>query len=344
MKYLVTGGYGFIGANFILKLLSDDKNIVLNIDKISYCSSPDIFRNHPLVKNLTNIEKDINNVEVSEVLLNFKPDIIIHFAAESHVDRSIDSPIEFINSNILATYKLLEGLRNYYKENKDVKYIHISTDEVYGSLDLSDSPFSETSNYSPSSPYSASKASSDHLALAWHKTYDLPIVITNCSNNFGPWQFPEKLIPLTIINIINKKPINVYGSGINVRDWLYVDDHINAILQVSENGKIGEKYNIGGSNEMSNLDLINTIISKMEEINPKYAGSQNLIRMVKDRPGHDLRYAIDASKISKDLNWKPLSSFEDAIFTTINWYIRNNSWWLDILNEKYKGARLGVLD
>ncbi len=344
MKYLVTGGYGFIGSNFILKLLSNDNNKILNIDKVSYCSSPGIFINHPLKKNLKNIEKDINDVNIKEIFSDYKPDVIVHFAAESHVDRSIDSPIEFIDSNILASYKLLEGLRSYFKEKKNVKYIHISTDEVYGSLDFNEMPFTEDSNYLPSSPYSASKASSDHLALAWHKTYGLPIIITNCSNNYGPWQFPEKLIPLTIINIINKNPINIYGSGINVRDWLYVRDHVDAIIEVSKNGKVGEKYNIGGSAEISNIDLVNIIIKKMEEINPIYNDSQDLIKMVSDRPGHDLRYAIDAKKISSELHWLPKYSFDDAIEKTIKWYLDNKKWWQTILNKKYQGNRLGVID
>ena len=343
MKYMITGGYGFIGANFILKTLEDKNNVVLNIDKISYCSSPQIFKDFSNER-LNTIKKDINAVNLNDIICDFKPDRIIHFAAESHVDRSIDSPKEFIDSNIIATYKLLEAIRFYSQLNKEFKYIHISTDEVYGSLGFEDEPFTENSCYDPSSPYSSSKASSDHLAMAWQKTYDLPILLTNCSNNFGPWQFPEKLIPLTIINIINKKPISIYGSGKNIRDWLYVEDHVDAINKVSEHGIIGEKYNIGGNNEKNNLEIVKTIIDIMGQIDKKYQGANDLIQMVSDRPAHDLRYAINPLKINSQLNWYPKKDFHDAILNTVEWYLKNTKWWENILETKYKGDRLGVLD
>ena len=343
MKYMITGGYGFIGANFILKTLEDKNNVVLNIDKISYCSSPQIFKDFSNER-LNTIKKDINAVNLNDIICDFKPDRIIHFAAESHVDRSIDSPKEFIDSNIIATYKLLEAIRFYSQLNKEFKYIHISTDEVYGSLGFEDEPFTENSCYDPSSPYSSSKASSDHLAMAWQKTYDLPILLTNCSNNFGPWQFPEKLIPLTIINIINKKPISIYGSGKNIRDWLYVEDHVDAINKVSEHGIIGEKYNIGGNNEKNNLEIVKTIIDIMGQIDKKYQGANDLIQMVSDRPAHDLRYAINPLKINSQLNWYPKKDFHDAILNTVEWYLKNTKWWENILETKYKGDRLGVLE
>lgn len=320
---LITGGSGFIGSNFIKYLLKnfDDINI-FNIDKLTYAGNED---NHNDIRNSATykfIKSDISNKNlVKELFSKYNFEKIYNFAAETHVDRSISNPDTFIETNIKGTFSLLEASLENYQKNKNFKFIHISTDEVYGSLNFTDRPFTETSRYQPSSPYSASKASSDHIVKSYFTTYGLPAIVTNCSNNFGPYQFPEKLIPLVISKVLNNDPIPVYGDGKNIRDWLYVEDHCEALLQVSEKGIPGESYNIGGGKELSNIDIVKMICSKIDEKINKNTPSQNLITFVKDRAGHDLRYAIDSSKIEKETGWKAKHNFETALSYTIDWYI-----------------------
>tara|TARA_Y100001970_G_scaffold242289_1_gene306585 strand:- start:33916 stop:34965 length:1050 start_codon:yes stop_codon:yes gene_type:complete len=347
MKIFVTGGCGFIGSNFVIEQINKG-NEILNFDKITYAANQDNLLEINQNSNYHFIKGDIQDSKKISLEINaFNPDIIINFAAESHVDRSIDGPEEFIGTNIIGTYKLLQCSLGYYDslqiENKrNFKFIHVSTDEVYGSLGEK-GYFSETSPYKPSSPYSASKASSDHLVNAWHHTFNLPTIITNCSNNYGPYQFPEKLIPLIIISCLNGKELPIYGDGKNIRDWLYVKDHCTALDCVINNGKFGETYNIGGNEEKTNLDIVNTICSVLDKKMPLKNGLKysNSIIYVKDRPGHDFRYAIDSSKIKNELNWQPQYQFESAIVDTIDWYIQNQSWWNKILNNKYDLNRLG---
>ena len=341
---LVTGGCGFIGSNFVKTIINNgDKYFPVILDSLTYAGNQN---------NLINIDNNsyafVNGDICDKSLVNalfdkYSFDGIFHFAAESHVDRSIDGPGAFINTNIIGTYNLLEISREYYKiSNSDFKFIHISTDEVYGDLD-DEGYFTEMTPYNPSSPYSASKASSDHLARAWFRTYDLPVIVTNCSNNYGPMQFPEKLIPLMIINSLDSKDLPVYGDGQNVRDWLYVDDHCGAIKTIYEKGAIGETYNIGGNNEIKNIDIVNTICSILDDLKPIKSGKSysDQIKFVKDRPGHDFRYAINAEKIQKELNWFPFESFETGIKKTILWYLENETWWRMIQNKTYKQDRLG---
>ena len=348
MKILVTGGLGFIGSNFIIDQIKKHNNLILNYDKITYAANKNnltIIEDSP---NYNFIKGDINNSKDFNLCLkNFKPDFIINFAAESHVDRSIDGPREFINTNIIGTYELLNVVLKFYNnlssnEKKRFKFLHVSTDEVYGSLN-NVGYFTEQTPYAPSSPYSASKASSDHLVKAWVHTYGLPAVITNCSNNYGPYQFPEKLIPLMIINCLKEKPLPIYGTGCNIRDWLHVQDHCDALYSVLLNGVAGETYNIGGNQEKSNIEIVKNICSILDsKISPNSCNSySNLITYVEDRPGHDFRYAIDASKIKNDLGWEPKYNFNNGINETIDWYINNKEWWVKILNEKYNLKRLG---
>ena len=350
MKIIVTGGAGFIGGNFVIKQVLKENNEVLNYDKLTYAGNLDTLTelaDHP---NYQFIRADIcDRHSVKSQLEEFQPDAIVHFAAESHVDRSIDGPFEFIQTNIVGTAVLLDEAFHYYKtlvnEKKDgFRFLHVSTDEVYGSLD-DEGYFTEKTAYDPSSPYSASKASSDHLARAWHRTYGLPVLITNCSNNYGPYQFPEKLIPLMILNCLSEKNLPVYGKGENVRDWLYVEDHCDAIYTVLCRGKVGETYNIGGNNEIKNIDIVKTICQKMNELTPRTQGGnyEDLITYVTDRPGHDFRYAIDASKIRDDLDWKPKESFTTGIDKTIRWYLDNEAWWKAIQDNTYQQERLGVV-
>ena len=343
---LVTGGCGFIGSNFIRMVMENEESFnIVNLDKLTYAGNVDNLESIPKSR-YKFIQGDICNKKlVSKLFTDFTFDGLIHFAAESHVDRSIDGPSNFINTNILGTLNLLEESRSFLDKNADsnFRFIHISTDEVFGSLDET-GRFQENTPYDPSSPYSASKASSDHLVRAWHRTYGLPTLLTNCSNNYGPFQFPEKLIPLMIINCFNQKALPVYGEGENIRDWLFVSDHCKAILEVYRNGKIGNTYNIGGNNELKNIDIVNRVCSLMDEIHPqkyveKYA---DLITFVKDRPGHDFRYAIDSSKIYNDLGWEPVESFETGIKKTVNWYLNNVKWWRRIQNKTYKQERLGI--
>ena len=330
MKIIVTGGCGFIGSNYIIYNASQNKNFnILNVDNLTYSGN---HKNLSAVQNSSNykfVKADIcDNKLLTSIFNDFKPDAIVHFAAESHVDRSIDDPMTFINTNIIGTANLLQISKRYYdKTNRNFKFLHVSTDEVYGSLRDSGS-FTEKSSYNPSSPYSASKASSDHLVRAWGRTYDLPTLITNCSNNFGPFQFPEKLIPLIITNCIDNKTLPIYGDGLNVRDWLFVDDHCRALDLVLKKGISGETYNIGSNNDVRNIDIVKSICSILDELRPLSNKSYiDLIKYVNDRPGHDYRYSIDSSKITSKLGWKPLNSFNINLKKTISWYIDNESWW-----------------
>ena len=341
-KILVTGGCGFIGSNFITNLLEKDYS-VLNIDKLTYSGNLDNLRNISRNKDYFFINGDICDAKLlSNTVNEYQPNYIVHFAAESHVDRSIDSPMPFINTNIVGTTKLLDVSTSFWKNKKvkNFKFVHVSTDEVFGSLG-SLGLFNESTPYDPRSPYSASKASSDHLVRAWNHTYGLPTIITNCSNNYGPYQFPEKLIPLMIANCLDEKPLPIYGKGNNVRDWLYVDDHCNAIHKVLLQGGVGETFCIGGNNEIKNIDIVNTICNYLDKIKPRSSGNaySDLICFVKDRPGHDFRYAINSSKIQKKLKWHPVESFDSGIKKTIDWYVDNEDWWRKI---QYKQERLGL--
>jgi len=346
----VTGGAGFIGGNFVLKQVIQEGNEVLNFDKLTYAGNLDTLKSVIGNDKYQFIQGDIcQRNTVKNALSQFQPDVIINFAAESHVDRSIDGPFEFIQTNIVGTAVLLDEANNYYKTltgemKAGFRFLHVSTDEVYGSLGDGDY-FTENTAYDPSSPYSASKASSDHLVRAWSRTFGLPILITNCSNNYGPYQFPEKLIPLMILNCLKEKSLPVYGKGDNVRDWLFVEDHCNAIYSVLSSGKLGETYNIGGNNEIQNIDIVKIICEKMDEYSPRKQGGnyEELITYVTDRPGHDFRYAIDASKISNELGWQPKENFETGIEKTIRWYLENREWWQAIQDNTYQQERLGVV-
>ena len=349
-KIIVTGGAGFIGGNFIIKQLIETNNEIINFDNLTYAGDLTKLEKYQKNKKYRFVKGDICDREiVKKTLSNYKPDAIVNFAAESHVDRSIEGPSAFIQTNIVGTSFLLEEATKYYKsldeyKRKLFRFLHVSTDEVFGELD-DKGKFTEKTSYDPSSPYSASKASSDHLVRAWHRTYGLPILITNCSNNYGPYQFPEKLIPLMIINAISGKELPIYGKGDNIRDWLYVEDHCEAIYQVLLNGKIGETYNIGGNYEKSNLEIVQSICNILDEIKPNKTGKsyKELITFVKDRPGHDYRYAMDITKIKQELCWTPKESFTAGIRKTIKWYLDNEKWWKDIQKKKYKQERLGLI-
>ncbi|MBU28453.1 MAG: dTDP-glucose 4,6-dehydratase [Flavobacteriales bacterium] len=346
-KLLITGGCGFIGSNFILHCLKNFSDIkIFNYDKLTYAGNTDNLLSVSNNSNYHFINHDIcDGKAFSKALEANKPEAIIHFAAESHVDRSIDEPLNFVKTNALGTATILDATHHYMLSNKldNFKFIHVSTDEVFGSLDK-DKFFTEQSKYSPSSPYSASKACSDHLVGAWHKTYNTPVITTHCSNNYGPFQFPEKLIPLMISNCIDEKPLPIYGNGENIRDWLFVEDHCRAILDVLNHGNLGEKYNIGGNNEIKNIDIVMKICSFLDKAKPRNNGSsyKDLISFVDDRPGHDLRYAIDSTKIQNQLNWEPLETFESGIAKTIEWYLDNENWWRNIQQKKYNQERLGL--
>ena len=347
---LVTGGAGFIGSAVIRYLINETNNNVLNIDKLTYAGnleSLETVSNNPRYQFL---HADIcDKSAMTKAFQDFQPNIVMHLAAESHVDRSIDGPMDFIQTNIIGTYNLLEVARNYWQnlaEDKKsrFKFHHISTDEVYGDLEGTEDLFTEATSYSPSSPYSASKASSDHLVRAWHRTYGLPIVITDCSNNYGPYHFPEKLIPLVILNALDGKPLPVYGDGKQIRDWLYVEDHARALYLVATTAKVGETYNIGGHNEKQNIDVVKTICTILDNIKPRKDGQSYIqqITFVKDRPGHDLRYAINASKIQQELNWQPQETFESGIQKTVEWYLNNLEWCRHVQDGSYQRERLGV--
>ncbi|VAW72175.1 dTDP-glucose 4,6-dehydratase [hydrothermal vent metagenome] len=350
---LVTGGAGFIGSALIRFLVNDANNIVVNVDKLTYAGSLTSLLSVDCQPNYHFEHADIGDRSaVKKILHHYQPDKIMHLAAESHVDRSIDSAAEFMQTNIIGTYLLLEEALLFWNSldhNKQAsfRFHHVSTDEVYGSL-TTEGLFTESSPYDPSSPYSASKASSDHLVRAWHRTYGLPVVISNCSNNYGPYQFPEKLIPHMFVCALQGRPLPIYGKGDNVRDWLYVDDHVKALWLVVENGMVGETYNIGGNNEKTNLEVVNALCEIMDKLIPESAVSKNtphsdLITYVVDRPGHDQRYAIDASRIEKELHWRAVETFESGLQKTLKWYLENKNWWQAILDGSYQHQRLGKL-
>ena len=350
MKILVTGGAGFIGSAVIRYIISATQDSVVNVDKLTYAGNLDSLISISDSERYAFEQVDICDAdELTRVFAEHQPDAVMHLAAESHVDRSIDGPSEFITTNIVGTYTMLEVARQYWQNlDKDkrasFRFHHISTDEVYGDLEGTTDLFTETTAYAPSSPYSASKASSDHLVRAWQRTYGLPTLITNCSNNYGPYHFPEKLIPLVILNALDGKDLPIYGKGDQIRDWLYVEDHAQALYKVVTQGKVAETYNIGGHNEKQNIDVVRTICAILDELQP-HANSQpyeSLISFVKDRPGHDLRYAIDASKIDNELNWTPEESFETGIRKTVEWYLDNLEWCRRVQDGSYQRERLGV--
>lgn len=351
-KLLITGGAGFIGSAVIRYIIENTQDSVVNVDKLTYAGNLDSLESVENNPRYAFEQVDICNAkELSRVLEQHQPDAIMHLAAESHVDRSIDGSAVFIETNIVGTYTLLEAARVYWDNLSDerkmaFRFHHISTDEVYGDLALQDSLFTETSPYAPSSPYSASKASSDHLVRAWSRTYGLPIIVTNSSNNYGAFQFPEKLIPLMILNALAGKPLPIYGNGLQRRDWLFVDDHAQALYKVVTEGKVGETYNIGGKNEKANIDVVLAICYLLEELAPNKPKNvvkyEDLISYVKDRPGHDLRYALDITKIEHELGWKPKETFESGIRKTVEWYLNNKKWWSRVLDGSYHRRYLSV--
>ena len=352
MNILITGGAGFIGSALIRHIIHNTQDSVVNLDKLTYAGNLEnlagVFHN----PRHTFVQADIcDRAALDKIFAEHRPDAVMHLAAESHVDRSIDSAGEFIQTNIIGTFTLLEAARAYRSTQPEsrraaFRFHHISTDEVFGDLHGTDGLFTETTPYAPSSPYSASKAGSDHLVRAWGRTYGLPVIVTNCSNNYGPCHFPEKLIPLMILNALAGKPLPVYGDGQQIRDWLYVEDHARALYAVVTQGKTGETYNIGGHNEKTNLEVVSTICALMEELAPEKPQGvvryEDLITFVTDRPGHDARYAIDASKIGRELGWKPQETFESGIRKTVQWYLENRSWWQRVLDGSYRLERLGT--
>ena len=352
MKILVTGGAGFIGSAVIRHIISNTDDSVVNVDKLTYAGNLESLLSVSDSPRYAFEKVDIcDRPTLDEVLQRHQPDAIMHLAAESHVDRSIDGPAAFMETNIIGTYTLLEAARQYWNSLDDTaqqtfRFHHISTDEVYGDLDGPEDLFTETTPYAPSSPYSASKASSDHLVRAWLRTYGFPTLITNCSNNYGPFHFPEKLIPLMILNALEGKPLPVYGQGTQVRDWLYVEDHARALYKVATEGKVGETYNIGGHNEKQNIDVVHTLCDLLEELVPSkpegISQYRDLITHVRDRPGHDLRYAIDASKIERELGWTPQETFETGIRKTVQWYLDNSEWCQRVQDGSYRRERLGT--
>lgn len=352
MKLLVTGGAGFIGSAVVRHIIENTLNNVFVLDSLTYAGNLEslatVCDNDKLKFKKINI---CNRNAIDKIFADFKPDAVMHLAAESHVDRSIDGPAAFIETNIIGTYTLLEAARQYWNSlegeaKQNFRFHHISTDEVYGDLHGTDDLFTETTPYSPSSPYSASKAASDHLVRAWLRTYGLPTIVTNCSNNYGPYHFPEKLIPLTILNALEGKSLPVYGDGGQIRDWLYVEDHARALYTVLTQGIIGETYNIGGHNERKNIDVVKTICQLLEELVPAKPNGiesySSLITFVTDRPGHDVRYAIDASKIERELGWKPQETFESGIRKTVEWYLANETWWRAVKDGSYASERPGL--
>ncbi|MFT6920711.1 MAG: dTDP-glucose 4,6-dehydratase [Cognaticolwellia sp.] len=359
MKILITGGAGFIGSAVVRNILQNSNDSVVNLDALTYAGNVESIPADLMSDRYAFEQVDICNfADVASVFAQHKPDAVMHLAAESHVDRSIDGPAVFMQTNIMGTFNLLEAARSYWSKLTDDKksafrFHHISTDEVYGDLEGTNDLFTEETSYEPSSPYSASKASSDHLVRAWHRTYSLPIIVTNCSNNYGPYHFPEKLVPHIILNALAGKPLPVYGDGSQIRDWLYVEDHARALYKVVNEGKIGETYNIGGHNEKKNIEVVETLCAILDELrpianNPAFSASSSpmthyneLITFVKDRPGHDVRYAIDASKIERELAWIPAESFETGIRKTVEWYLNNENWWQRVLSGEYQLKRIG---
>lgn len=353
-RILVTGGAGFIGSAVVRHIIEATQDSVMVVDKLTYAGNLESLAVIADNERYSFEQVDIcDRAALDRVFAQYRPDVIMHLAAESHVDRSIDGPAAFIETNVVGTYTLLEAARRYWQpldaeKKQNFRFHHISTDEVYGDLHGTDDLFTETTPYSPSSPYSASKASSDHLVRAWLRTYGLPTIVTNCSNNYGPYHFPEKLIPLVILNAVAGKPLPVYGDGAQVRDWLYVEDHARALYQVVTEGVVGETYNIGGHNERKNIEVVHSICDLLEELAPnkpqgvtKY---RDLITYVKDRPGHDMRYAIDAGKIDRELGWRPQETFESGIRKTVSWYLNNEVWWRRVQDGSYAGERLGLSD
>ncbi len=345
-KWLVTGGAGFIGGNFVLRQIEQHQRTVINLDKLTYAGNLDTLAavaDNPLYHW---VHGDIQNQNLISGLLNqHQPTAIVHFAAESHVDRSIESPEDFLQTNIMGTFSLLEAALKYYRQlsaerQQQFRFLHVSTDEVYGSLGET-GLFTETTAYAPNSPYSASKAASDHLVRAYHHTYGLPVVTTNCSNNYGPFQFPEKLIPLMIDKALQQQPMPIYGDGKNVRDWLYVTDHCSAIETVIEQGRVGEVYNVGGNEERQNIEIVHAICDSLDKLKPGGKSYRELITYVDDRPGHDRRYAIDSSKLQNELNWKPKETFTSGLEKTVAWYLENQAWVERVKDGSYQGQRLG---
>ncbi|KLV11139.1 dTDP-glucose 4,6-dehydratase [Photobacterium ganghwense] len=351
MKILVTGGAGFIGSAVVRHIIENTHDYVVNVDKLTYAGNLDSLVSVEGHERYMFEQVDIcDRAALDRVFAEHQPDAVMHLAAESHVDRSIDGPAAFIETNIVGTYTLLESARAYWNSLDEeakaaFRFHHISTDEVYGDLEGTDDLFTETTSYAPSSPYSASKASSDHLVRAWLRTYGLPTVVTNCSNNYGPFHFPEKLIPLMILNALDGKPLPVYGNGMQIRDWLFVEDHARALYTVVTKGEVGETYNIGGHNEKANIEVVKTICRLLEELVPAkpegVANYEDLITYVTDRPGHDVRYAIDATKIGQELGWTPEETFETGIRKTVEWYLNNKTWWSRVLDGSYSMERLG---
>ncbi|GAL24271.1 dTDP-glucose 4,6-dehydratase [Vibrio variabilis] len=352
MKILVTGGAGFIGSAVIRHILNDTSDSVVNVDVLTYAGNLESLPDADKSERYAFEQVDICDLGALEVVFEkHQPDAVMHLAAESHVDRSIDGPAAFVQTNLVGTFNMLEVARQYWKtldESKQsaFRFHHISTDEVYGDLEGTDDLFTEETSYEPSSPYSASKAGSDHLVRAWGRTYGFPVLVTNCSNNYGPYHFPEKLIPLMILNALEGKPLPVYGDGLQIRDWLFVEDHARALYKVVTEGNVGETYNIGGHNEKANIDVVKTICTLLEELVPSKPQGVNLYRdlitYVTDRPGHDVRYAIDASKIERELGWTPAETFESGIRKTVEWYLNNREWWTRVLDGSYSRERLGA--
>lgn len=349
-RFLVTGGAGFIGSAVVRRLIDRTRHRVLVVDKLTYAGNLDSLASVADDPRFAFERADIaDGARMQAIIGRFQPDVIMHLAAESHVDRSIDGPAEFVHTNVVGTFALLQETLRYWQglsgERRDAfRFHHISTDEVFGSLGA-EGFFHEHTPYQPNSPYSASKAASDHFVRAWHHTYGLPTVVTNCSNNYGPYHFPEKLVPLIILNALEGKPLPVYGDGRNVRDWLYVDDHAEALVLAAETGRVGESYNIGGWNERRNIDVVRTICGLMDEMAPdaRIGARESLITYVADRPGHDQRYAIDATKVARDLGWRPAETFETGLRKTVRWYLDNRTWWERVRSGGYRGERLGML-
>jgi dTDP-glucose 4,6-dehydratase len=347
MKILITGGAGFIGSALVRFLIAETDAQIVNLDALTYSATPEALETCPASNRYAFEQADIRDaLALERIFAEHRPTHVMHLAAESHVDRSIDGPDAFIQTNLIGTFNLLQAARRYWaglsgEAQQTFRFHHITTDEVYGALQPDDEPFSETTPYHPNSPYSASKAGSDHLVRAWHETYGLPIVITSCSNNYGQWQFPEKLIPLVTVSAFDQKPLPVYGNGENIRDWLHVEDHAKALWAVLTRGRVGETYNIGGGAERRNIEVVKAICAVLDRLRPQNAPHARLISFVADRPGHDRRYAINATKIRDELGWQPNENFESGLERTVGWYVENEPWWREVHRERYAGNRIG---